>query len=118
MKLQTFASCKQPTVLAEITPETWIDEIKNGHSYKFLIDSAREDLDLNGKKPDGHYCKIKEGSLPTICWNFKFNGYKSSKNAVESTGYLYFDIDNNPSFDISLIDKNLVFVFFLSLFII
>ncbi|MCQ9635813.1 hypothetical protein MP477_12710 [Chryseobacterium sp. WG23] len=51
------------------------------------------------KDKNKEYQAIKV-ELPSICFNYTFkNNYVNTENANESTGYLYFDIDGEESFD-------------------
>lgn len=115
MKLQTFTNCKDKKVQLEIDPLVWLDEVKNGYTYKQKIEEAREDLELFGKIKDGKYTYIKENNLPVCAWNCRFDSYKKNENAKEFTGYLYYDIDNQPNFNVNSLNKDCIFSFYQSL---
>lgn len=50
------------------------------------------------EKGAGEFDKIKESQLPCVLWNFTTNGGRKTEDIIQSTGYIYFDIDNNLDF--------------------
>ncbi|WP_185207988.1 hypothetical protein [Chryseobacterium sp. C3] len=49
------------------------------------------------KKGTPEFDSIKK-ELPIILWNFTTDGERKIKNAIQSTGYIYYDIDNSLDF--------------------
>ena len=85
-----FKNCKSPQVLGEITIEEVLNKIKHGDENLLLIKNARD----YGK---GHeqYDEIKKLHLPTFRFNFLFEVYANNENAVNATGLIYIDVDDN-----------------------
>lgn len=85
-----FKNCKSPSVLGEITIEEVLHKIKHGDENLLMVKNARE----YGK---GHeqYDKIKTTVLPTFRFNFLFEVYANNENAVNATGLIYIDVDDN-----------------------
>lgn len=75
--------------------EEFVNHLKNEKRTEVAeILKLREIKDKNKE-----YQGIKV-ELPSICFNYTFkNNYVNTDNADESTGYLYFDIDGEESFD-------------------
>lgn len=108
MELNYFISVKQPQVVKNVPVEWWLNEIKNGYTYRKEIETARK----IGKGNTG-YNEIKT-SLPCVTWNFKYQRHKSDCNLLDSTGFFYYDIDDT-SFKIDQIDKSKIYSAFSSL---
>ncbi|HVA97747.1 MAG TPA: BT4734/BF3469 family protein, partial [Bacteroidia bacterium] len=103
MQINYYSNVKNPSVLSNITTDEWFNLIKDS-TYKEQITKAR-----NGEID---YKKTKL-SLPCVTYNFHFNKYKTDENILNSTGLLYYDIDNKDSkFDIELLDKSKVYSYY------
>ncbi|HCA08101.1 hypothetical protein [Chryseobacterium sp.] len=50
------------------------------------------------EKGTKEFDKIKEFQLPCVLWNFTTNGKRRAEDIIQSTGYIYFDIDDNLDF--------------------
>lgn len=77
-----------------------LESIKEGDRNLSLIKTAREYGKGNIK-----YNYIKSNKLPTIRFNFLFNGTASNKNIHTSTGLIYLDVDSTDTIP----DNNYVF---------
>lgn len=97
-----FRSVSSPIVFSGTTITDWFYTIQST-GYSNSIITYRNVGDENIKH-----------SLPCITYSFQFNGYKKDENIIDSTGYLFFDIDN-PNFDINTIDKSRVAGYYLSI---
>ena len=88
--INNFANCKSPEVLGKITVDEVLHKIKYGDENLLNIKKARD----YGK---GHpqYDEIKTTVLPTFRFNFLFEVYAKNENAVNSTGLIYIDVDDN-----------------------
>ncbi|SHE61005.1 hypothetical protein [Chryseobacterium vrystaatense] len=69
----------------------------------YIKDSSRPEIKEIQKlktleKGTQEYDNIKQSCIPSILWNFTTNGGKKLENSIQSTGYIYFDIDNNLDF--------------------
>lgn len=89
MKINLYQNLKSPTVSQSINIHEWFDQIKNSKHSK-LIQSAR----FFGKGSNG-YESIKTNLIPCVTLNFLFKDKKTNANILDSTGFLYFDIDNS-----------------------
>ena len=90
-------------VLQNITVQEWFSEIRTGKSFGNIISNAR-----TFEKGSDPYDEIKIKQIPCVTWNFLFDKYKNDNNIIESTGFLYFDIDI-LNYDISILDKKNLF---------
>ena len=69
----------------------------------YIKDGSRPEVEKIKKlrtleKGAEEFDKIKEFQLPCVLWNFTTNGGRTAENAIQSTGYIYFDIDDNLEF--------------------
>lgn len=88
--LDYYTSITNPMVVSGITAVEWFEMIINS-PYKDKIIEARN----SPHKKD----EIKK-DLPCVTYSFNFKGYKKNENITDTTGCIYFDIDD-PSFQIS-----------------
>ncbi|MBP2616966.1 hypothetical protein [Chryseobacterium jejuense] len=70
---------------------------------KYIKDSSRPEIKEILKlktleKGTKEYDDIKQSYIPSILWNFTTNGCKKLESVIQSTGYIYFDIDNDLNF--------------------
>ncbi|MCP2038167.1 BT4734/BF3469 family protein [Chryseobacterium sp. HSC-36S06] len=70
-----------------------------------FIKGARPDLDVVNElrthsKGSNTFNKLKS-HLPCIVWNVECNGGRKTEDAIKSTGYMYFDIDNATELNIN-----------------
>ena len=88
--INNFKNGISPNVLDKITVEEVLNKIKYGDKNLLNIKKARD----YGK---GHteYNKIKMNELPTFRFNFLFEVYANNENAVNATGLIYIDVDDN-----------------------
>lgn len=79
-------------------------EFLNLHDViNYIKDSSRPEVKEIQKlrtleKGTKEFDKIKEVQLPCILWNFTTNGKRRTEDIIQSTGYIYFDIDDNLDF--------------------
>lgn len=102
MELNYYKSVNQPKVNKNIQIDEWLDNIKFS-SFSNLILSAR-----NGKI---NYDDVKLTKVPAVTYNFKYKKYKKDTNIIDSTGFIYFDIDD-PSFNPEILDKTKIFAYY------
>ena len=75
--------------------EEWVDYLKNEERDEVSTINKLREL----KKRDAEYDKIKK-TLPIIFYNYSFKeNYVKDSNADVSTGFLFFDIDDNDFCD-------------------
>ena len=75
--------------------EEWVDYLKNEERKEVSTIKKLRNL----KKGEDEYDKIKK-TLPTIFYNYNFKeNYVKESNADVSTGFLFFDIDDNDFCD-------------------
>lgn len=75
--------------------EEWVDYLKNEERKEVSTIKKLRNL----KKREDEYDKIKK-TLPTIFYNYSFKeNYVKESNADVSTGFLFFDIDDNDFCD-------------------
>lgn len=102
-----YDNIKSPTVKGDIDIYTFLDCIEKPDFNELeKISNAREVYPIDKEE----YNKIKS----TICCytlNFRFDEYKKTENILDSTGFIYLDVDN----EIELINHELVFASWLSL---
>jgi len=101
--INTYECIKKPKVINSIHINEWIELIKSSQ-YSVLIDKARNGL--------VDYEKTKY-SLPCCTINFSYKDYKIDSNILNSTGFIYIDIDT-PEFNINTLDKKKVFSYYKS----
>lgn len=102
MKLNLFQHAKDCNVIDTITIEDYITYIKDGYDVDQILKARTYG---KGTIP---YKKIKE-QRNAVCFNYLFNGYKTNDNIIESTGMLFFDIDDT-TFSLNDIDMSKIFI--------
>lgn len=82
----------KPKVHDKFSVEKILAIIKHGDKNLPIIQNARK----HGKGSK-EYVKIKTFYLPTVRFNFIFDGYAKNENITASTGLIYLDADNIDS---------------------
>lgn len=101
--VNTYGCIKQPKVVSTIPVNEWFNLIRESN-YSTQISEVRQGL-LD-------YDKIKS-TLPSVTYNFLFDGYKTDSNIISSSGLIYIDIDNS-GFDIKALDLSKVYAYYKS----
>lgn len=101
IQINAFDCITKPQVVSTWPIYDWLNNIKSSPFADDIIKARRGELDYNTVK----------FSLPCVTYNFVFDGYKSNKNIIESTGLIYIDVDD-PSFDITSLDTSKVFSYY------
>ncbi|GAA4282288.1 BT4734/BF3469 family protein [Gaetbulibacter aestuarii] len=83
-------------VLGSISIQEYLNKIQNGDDNLNYIKKAR---DLYFDKAS--YSKIKINKLPCYTLNFTFNKYRWDENIIDSTGFIYIDIDGQTEINLS-----------------
>jgi len=90
------ANIKKRDIIGLLTLPDFVESIRNpDHIRKSQVDFART-LDRKSEK----YSVLKCG-LPSIVFNFSHDSYVSGSTVVNPTGFLYLDIDNVESINLS-----------------
>lgn len=81
--------------------KTQFSDLKEVISY--IKDDSRPEVEKIKKlrtleKGTKEFDTIKELQLPCVLWNFTTNGKRRTEDIIQSTGYIYFDIDDNLDF--------------------
>ena len=82
-------------VLGQIEIQDYLNKIKKGDKNLNNIKLAR-DLYFENK---AEYIKIKTNILPCYTLNFTFKNYRRNKDLIDSTGFIYIDVDGNTNID-------------------
>lgn len=98
IQLNTLQNVKSSIIQSSISIEDYINQIKNGFELNKLAMARAIG------KGDNTYTSIKE-NRKAVLFNFNFLNRRRNKNIVNSTGLLFFDIDNS-SFDLNSINKD------------
>lgn len=102
-----YDNIKSPTVKGEIDIYSFLDFIENPDSKELKkISNAREIYPIDKEE----YSKVKS-TIRCYTLNFRFNEYKKTENILDSTSFIYLDVDN----DTELINHEFVFASWLSL---
>jgi hypothetical protein len=101
--INKYNCISEPKVTDCIPINDWFELIKNSE-FKNQIIAARQGVLC--------YNKVKS-SLPCVTYNFLYSEYKKDINILNSTGLIYFDIDNKE-FDIDKVDTSKVFAYYKS----
>ncbi|WP_242093138.1 primase C-terminal domain-containing protein [Aestuariivivens sediminicola] len=72
-----------------------MNTIQYGDYNQYLIEEARDIYYKN----DLRYSNIKRNLLPCYTLNFTFDSYRRNANLIDSTGYIYIDIDDSTNID-------------------
>lgn len=107
--LDLFHHIGDANVVGNITLQEWLNKIQYSPDFSDLIDTTRQD----GTGPEGSIRALKN-TLPCVAYNFRFNRYKTNKNIISGTGYLYIDVDT-PGFDISILDTTKIHAYYRSI---
>lgn len=84
-------------VLGSIELEEFLSIVKNGNEYLSQIKKAREVYLLDKKS----YKNIKNSKLPCYTFNFTFEKRRLNSNIINSTGFIYIDIDGTTDINLS-----------------
>lgn len=77
-------------VLGSDSTQEFLNKIQYGNNnYLHLIEEARDIY----YKDAYRYTNIKRNCLPCYSLNFRFNKFRRNANIIDSTGYIYLDID-------------------------
>jgi|GEM_PF-5521003 len=82
-----YENVRKPNVLKDITIEQYVQKVKNGEHARNIL-KARE-----AGKGTTLYQQIKL-KQPAVTLNFTFENSRRNANAINSTGYLMFDVDD------------------------
>lgn len=89
INVNTFQATNKPKVHDTVSVSKILATIKYGDKNLPLIQNSRK----HGKGSE-EYVKIKTFYLPTVRFNFLFDGYAKNENIIASTGLIYLDADN------------------------
>lgn len=82
-------------VLGSISIQKYLNTIRYGDYNQHLIEEARDFYYKNELR----YSNIKRNLLPCYTLNFTFDSYRRNANLIDSTGYIYIDIDDSTNID-------------------
>lgn len=90
------------SIITSVSLEEFIDMMKNPNFLsKKQVDLARESYKNSILKKDDPLYKSIKNSLPCITFLNTFNNYVSNENIVNTTGFMYLDVDNISHIDLS-----------------
>jgi hypothetical protein len=84
-------------VLGSIEIQDYLNKIKQGDENLGNIEEARNYYNDD----DAKYAHIKRNLLPCYSLNFTFNQFRRNTNTIDSTGYIYIDIDGSININFS-----------------
>src|SRR5690554_6084478 len=94
----TYSSiCNSSIPFGEIEKKVLFDVIQNGDENLDSIKQARNLYAIN----EVEYNKIKRNAIPCHTFNFLFEGRRTNDSISSSTGYIYLDIDDDISIDLT-----------------
>ncbi|WP_029035850.1 hypothetical protein [Salinimicrobium xinjiangense] len=95
--INVFKSIRQSSkIQGNSTTEEFLNIIQNGNEFLHYILKARKAL-RNGNKRK--YDEIKKSKIPAYAHNFTFKETRKNANILESTGYIFLDIDYEKELD-------------------
>lgn len=101
-ELNIIRNLRDKNIIASLSLEGLVNRIKDSSDplKTSIYNKAREEYSLNGRSDK--YNDMKVNSFMCFIPNFTFKDYVKGSNLIESTGYLYLDVDNTDSLDIDL----------------
>ena len=99
---------KSSTVLGMVELDKFLYTIKNGDEHLEQIKKARIAYTIDKNE----YKFIKLNSLPCYTLNFRFNKTRKNTNIIDSTGFVYLDVDGQTDINLS---NPMIFASWLSL---
>ena len=91
------------SIITSLSLDEYINTMKNPDFVrKSQVDLARETYKNSELKKDDPLYKSIKNSLPCITFLNTFNGYVNNENIVNSTGFMYVDIDNVSDINFSM----------------
>lgn len=96
--INTYQNIRSPKVESEIDVYTFLESVQNPSSKSLSKINTARGFYRNGQRDE--YEKSKS-TLPCYTLNFSFKKYKKNENIIGSTGFMYIDIDDEPSIDLT-----------------
>lgn len=87
---------KSSTVLGSVELDKFLYTIKNGNEHVEQIKKARTAYTMDKNE----YKFIKLNSLPCYTLNFRFNKTRKNSNIIDSTGFIYLDVDGQTNINL------------------
>ena len=101
-ELNIIRNLRDKNIITNLSLEDLVRRIKDTSDplKNSIYNKAREEYSLNGKSDK--YNDMKVNSFMCFIPNFTFKDYVKGSNLLDSTGYLYIDVDNVDTLDIDL----------------